>query len=32
VFLALTGQTLEEEPADGERKRGRSKAPAGAAN
>jgi ABC-2 type transport system ATP-binding protein len=32
VFLALTGQVLEEEPANGQRKRGRSKAPAGAAN
>jgi ABC-2 type transport system ATP-binding protein len=30
VFLALTGQALEEEPADGGRRRGRAKAAAGA--
>ncbi len=32
VFLALTGQALEEEPAEGQRKRGRSTAAAGASN
>ena len=30
VFMALTGQALEEEPTNGARRRGRSKAPAGA--
>ncbi|HXJ66441.1 MAG TPA: daunorubicin/doxorubicin resistance ABC transporter ATP-binding protein DrrA, partial [Actinomycetota bacterium] len=30
VFLALTGQALEEEPTNGQRKRGRQKAGAGA--
>src|SRR4051794_33502373 len=30
VFLALTGQALEDQPTEGKRRRGRSKAPAGA--
>jgi ABC-2 type transport system ATP-binding protein len=32
VFLALTGQALEEEPVNGQRRKGRSKAPAGASH